>query len=1196
MNKHRTYIISTAIFMLLTLLIAFSMVSAKEVEPSENSSANTVDSTGFLTGPQAGNPEDIALNYLRQNKESLGLTSTDLSDVQVTDHYVSSHTGVTHIYFVQRLNGIEVFNGLINVNVMPDGRILSVGNRFVPDLRSQVAGQSAASVTAVEAVELAADHFQLRVTEPLQVINSLGGASQEVIVNDGGISQNEIPAKLVFDASTDQVRLAWNVIIYQNDSQHWWNVRVDANTGDILSQNDWVVHENFRDIRQMQAAQKTTESIAANESSTDIPFGPTPAADGSSYTVYYLPVESPIHTSPAPPADGRTLINEPADVGGGSPYGWHDTDGSDGPEFTTTQGNTVHAYTDTDANNLPDPGSSPDGGPGLDFNFPITLSQAPSTYQPAAVTNLFVWNNLMHDVNYRYGFDEASGNFQENNYGNGGLGSDYVNAEAQDGSGVNNANFATPADGFNPRMQMFIGTNPTPDVDGDLDNGVIAHEYGHGISNRLTGGPASAGCLSNTEQMGEGWSDWQALFMTMETGDAGTDARGIGTYLFGQPANGPGIRPAPYSTDTGVNNFTYSDISTVSIPHGVGFVWATMLWDMNWALIDEYGFDEDVYKPSATPLSGNQLAHQLITDGMKLQPCSPGFVDGRDAILAADLALTGGVNQCTIWTAFADRGLGYSADQGSTNSVNDGTEAFDLPPGCLTVDLLPESQSICQGDSAIYTTLVGENFSTPVNLTVSGHPASTTAVFDTNPITSLPDATDLTISNTAGAAGGDYTLIITATDGVLTDTATSSLYVFDGAPIAPSLTSPADEAVDVAQAPTLTWAAVPDATEYLVEIATDSAFTTVVYTATESTTSHDVSVNLADFTTHYWRVSGNNLCGYGTTSEVFSFTTIILPGTCVDNAVTEIAYTTDLEDGAPGWTHSGTQDTWTLSSANTTSGSNAWFAQDLDTLSDQRLVSPAIVLPDISESPITLRFENRQIFEVPNGDGRCWDAGILEISTNGGSTWSQVPQSAMLTDSYDNILWNDTPGNNPISNDYGAAQAWCDPGDPASWVTSVVDLDAYAGETVHLRWRLGTDSFVGNEGWYIDDVTVQSCHVPDYNVAVSSDMAQSGDAGSTVTYAVHITNTGSLTETFDLDIAGNVWTTTPDMPTVTLGINESSIVSVTVDIPIDANDAEMDTATFTATSQTDDQVSDSADLVTTAVGPQRIYLPVVLKP
>jgi len=229
------------------------------------------------------------------------------------------------------------------------------------------------------------------------------------------------------------------------------------------------------------------------------------------------------------------------------------------------------------------------------------------------------------------------------------------------GGGTVNASLALPADVGQP-------------LDGDLDNVIVAHEYGHGISNRLTGGPGSTGCLNNTEQMGEGWSDWMALMMTMKTGDLSEDPRGIGTY--GTNSVG-GFRPAPYSTDFTINDFTYGDISGVSIPHGVGFVWSTMIWDLTWALIDEYGFDADFYHGTG----GNNMAMQLIIDGLKLQPCSPGFVDGRDAILEADEIANGGANRCLIWEVFANRGLGVNAVQGSTNSVTDGVEDFEIPSG-----------------------------------------------------------------------------------------------------------------------------------------------------------------------------------------------------------------------------------------------------------------------------------------------------------------------------------------------------------------------------------------------------------------------------------------------------------------------------------------------------------------------------------
>src|SRR5690606_29030037 len=151
--------------------------------------------------------------------------------------------------------------------------------------------------------------------------------------------------------------------------------------------------------------------------------------------------------------------------------------------------------------------------------------------------------------------------------------------------------------------------------DSSLDTGIIIHEYGHGISNRLTGGGFNVGCLQNAEQMGEGWSDYFGMMLTMRPGDTPEQPRGVGTYVAGQPTNGTGIRPAPYSTSFGINNYTYgaTNNSGISEPHGIGFVWATMLWDLTWDLIDEHGFDPDIYNGTG----GNNIALQLVVDGLK---------------------------------------------------------------------------------------------------------------------------------------------------------------------------------------------------------------------------------------------------------------------------------------------------------------------------------------------------------------------------------------------------------------------------------------------------------------------------------------------------------------------------------------------------------------------------------------------------
>src|SRR5690606_877395 len=180
------------------------------------------------------------------------------------------------------------------------------------------------------------------------------------------------------------------------------------------------------------------------------------------------------------------------------------------------------------------------------------------------------------------------------------------------------------------------------------------------------------------EQGGEGWSDWYALMLTMRPDDDGDEGRGLGTYLLGQPPGGPGLRPAPYSTDFAVNDYTYGDTQTAAVPHGVGFVWATVLWEVAWELIDGLGH---ATSPGAVDRGiGYEVALDLVTEGMKLQPCSPGFVDARDAILAADGLLYGGAHTDLLWAAFARRGLGFSASQGSPHTNADNVEAFDLPP------------------------------------------------------------------------------------------------------------------------------------------------------------------------------------------------------------------------------------------------------------------------------------------------------------------------------------------------------------------------------------------------------------------------------------------------------------------------------------------------------------------------------------
>ena len=580
---------------------------------------------------------------IRERLLTEGYLPEDLADLVVQDDYRTDHNGLRHLFLRQRWQGIEVWNGDIALHVGANGDVLKVNN----GIWSRMAKRVQATTPVITAEAAMTNVLRANGIADVPVLAAYNEAEREYVFNGTAFSGEPVKVKLFFQPKGDRLLLVWNVSHYTPDGTHWWNVRIDALTGEELDRNDWVV------------------SCGADHAHGE-EAPPAPAAPND-YNVLPWPVESPNHGT-------RALRNAPWTEGGiASPYGWHDTNGVAGAEYTITRGNNVRACEDADANNTP--GYSPTSAT-LDFDHPIDFGLAPSGYQDAAITNLFYWNNIIHDVWYQYGFDEPAGNFQSNNYGRGGAGNDFVNADAQDGSGTDNANFGTPPDGSSPRMQMYRWTYTTPNRDSDLDNGIIAHEYGHGISNRLVGGPANTSCLGNAEQMGEGWSDYFGLVMTIEPGDLGTDARGVGTYVIGEPVTGDGIRPAPYSTSFGANSFTYANTNSgVSQPHGIGFVWCTMLWEMTWELIGVYGFDPDIYNGTG----GNNIAMQLVIDGLKLTPCNPGFVDGRDAILAADVANNGGANQAYIWAAFARRGLGVSANQGSSNSRSDQTEAFNTP-------------------------------------------------------------------------------------------------------------------------------------------------------------------------------------------------------------------------------------------------------------------------------------------------------------------------------------------------------------------------------------------------------------------------------------------------------------------------------------------------------------------------------------
>ena len=472
----------------------------------------------------------------------------------------------------------------------------------------------------------------------------------------------------------------------------------------------------------------------------------------------------------------------------------------------------------------------------------------------------------------------------------------------------------------------------------------------------------------------------------------------------------------------------------------------------NPALVNDLDLEVDV--DGATYL-GNDFASGASTTG--------GSADRRNNLENVFVPSAGGAVTIRVRAnVIAGDGVPFSGDDSDQDFALVCTNC-EQGPG-YSMNLAQTVQAVCAPADAVFPVTIGTilGYTDPVSLSLSGEPAGTTVDFSDNPV-NPPGSSTLTIGNTGAASAGSYVLQLDASSTAGPQSRTLDLMLDTAIPLTPVLSMPADAATDQPVQPTFSWSAPAQSGSFLIEIATDAGFSDIVDSATVSVPEYTAAVLLNTSSTYYWRVLASNSCGDSSASLPFSFTTIAAPGDCGIGSQPAVSYSDDFETGAADWSSSGTNNSWMLSMAQSNSGVTSWHANDPTNVSDQRLLSPSLVLPS-GQAPLTLQFFHRRDIEDNNGSA-CWDAGILEFSTDGGSNWTQVADGDLLTDPYTGNVSGTT---NPLAGQPG----WCDVQD---WTRSVVDIDALAGQTAQFRFRLGSDGSVGGDGWYVDDFKIQSC-------------------------------------------------------------------------------------------------------------------------
>jgi extracellular elastinolytic metalloproteinase len=390
----RTCAVVSALATLFVTPIAAQNRGRFEHRPSR---AHEGDRSRPLTGPSNAAPAAIVAQYLRGRGVDLATTASLVSGSSSTN----TATGVTTVRLEQRLAGLLLYDTYAKAAISSRGELVSLIENIaaVPGF-----APSTPRVSEAQALTAALQRLYPGVNIPVAAARRNGNT---VVFNRHPFFHEE-PTVTRVAFPTDDGSIAVGLLV-----ETW-------------SEGRNLLHETL---------------VGSDGSVLNV----EERTNSDSYKVFLIDPDKGLQQVVKGPGAGNLQ----------SPAGWL---GAAAQNSTNIAGNNAHAYLDRNADNAADGGGTAVKKDNFTATADLTASPSTVTNRAVAVQNLFYLNNVLHDELYKHGFTEAAGNFQQNNFGKGGRGQDPVNAEAQDGSGLDNANFATPNDGRSPRMQMFLWT------------------------------------------------------------------------------------------------------------------------------------------------------------------------------------------------------------------------------------------------------------------------------------------------------------------------------------------------------------------------------------------------------------------------------------------------------------------------------------------------------------------------------------------------------------------------------------------------------------------------------------------------------------------------------------------------------------------------------------------------------------------